>query len=88
MPQVLGYVVCASDGTVLHASGVNKVEHISAGLYHIIFNFSVANACAVASIATATGRAISANIPPKGSVNSVEVNTQYIDEAFQLLVVA
>jgi hypothetical protein len=51
MPSVLGFAVVGSDGTLLHSSGVTKVVHSAVGSWNIFFDFSVANACEVASIA-------------------------------------
>ena len=50
MPQILGYVVIGAEGKTYLSSGVSKVEHLGTGLYHITFDFSVANACEIASI--------------------------------------
>lgn len=52
MPQVLGYVVIGAGGDVRQSSGVTKPpQNVEAGVWEIYFDFSVANACEVASIA-------------------------------------
>ncbi|GHO79464.1 hypothetical protein KSD_72350 [Ktedonobacter sp. SOSP1-85] len=93
MPRILGYVVVDADGTILHSSGLDHVDHPSQGQYDTTFTFSVANACEIASICQSDR--ISAFITTFGGVvnqNVVRVITstpagERRDYAFQLLVV-
>ncbi|GHO79463.1 hypothetical protein KSD_72340 [Ktedonobacter sp. SOSP1-85] len=93
MPEMLGYAVVAADGAILHSLGVNNVNRTRIGHYEITFNFSVENACEVATICdsvahtlfiTAFGGVVGPNVV------RVIVTTPSLfasDSAFQLLVV-
>ena len=93
MPQSLGFVVIGVDGTMLHASGVSNVAHISTGVYHITFDFSVASACEVASLGhyETAGYITAYGVPPVGpnvvEVTTFNANAEVQDLTFQLLVV-
>lgn len=89
MPQILGYAVVDQSGKIWHASGLQSVVKVSPGLWNVTFNFSVAGACEVASVADATP---GVNPPIKayggaGAFNMVTVDTSGVDATFQLLVV-
>ena len=50
MPSVLGFVVVDKTCTVLHSSGLQSIQRVGRGCWHIFFDFSVANAVEVASL--------------------------------------
>ncbi|EFH86392.1 hypothetical protein [Ktedonobacter racemifer] len=53
MSQVIGYAVVDTAGALLHSSGVQQVDHIGEGTFHITFDTNVADACQIASIGDA-----------------------------------
>lgn len=93
MPQILGYIVIVAGSETYTSSGVSKVEHLGTGLYHITFDFSVANACEVASLGhyETAGYVSAYGVPPVGpnvvEVTTFNANAEVQDLTFQLLVV-
>jgi archaellum component FlaF (FlaF/FlaG flagellin family) len=93
MPQILGYVVIVAGSETYTSSGVSKVEHLGTGLYHITFDFSVANACEIVSLGhyETAGYVTAYGVPPVGpnvvEVTTFNANVEVQDLTFQLLVV-
>jgi hypothetical protein len=94
MASVLGFVVVDSNGNVLHSSGVEEVIHFGPGYWHIFFDFSVANACEVASLGTQVPyMQVAAYAEPDIAENEVTVQTynnydlKGTDTTFQLAVI-
>jgi hypothetical protein len=74
MADVLGFAVVGADG-LLNGSGVQSVVHSGTGSWNIYFDFSVANACEVASVGQSEAAWISAYAEPHLGDNEVSVST-------------
>jgi len=90
MATILGFAVVDAGGAVLHGSGVQRVTHIGTGQWNLYFDFSVANACEVATLAEKKSAAgwISAYGEPGIDANEVTVQTgvftwEFLEEALE-----
>ena len=97
MPQILGYAVIGAGGDQRQSSGLAKMQHVEAGMWNLHFDFSVEEACEVASIANpeTAGWITAYGVPTLGD-NVVQVcmglivegEPEKADLTFQVLVVS
>jgi hypothetical protein len=94
MASILGYAVIDVSGRVDHQSGLQSINHVGPGHWQLFFDFSVANACEVASLGEQVAEVfIAAYGEPVIAENEVTVRTYAgslevgRDATFQLIVV-